>query len=450
MPNIFSQTTSPPFLKQSVLDYFIAPMFLPDEILSMMTVRTDVKGTERLNMISRPSMLTRAKTTPGFTPVGSFALTYRDITVSPLAMEFEQNARAFYGSVVELLLAQGYKEDDVEQMNSPDLWNKIMLPLIAQTGQADLARQMFFGNTGAEVMTNNRPTGVADPNYTGYNGFWTHIYNDMRAGLFSSTQLISVASNNVPVREERIQTYTAGTDTFINVTINGTTYTQPFQTNATTTVANWLTAHKTNVEARNGFNSVIVTNPTGSQIRVVARHPGGEFTFTATVTGTGSFAASGIVAAVKATLPLVHEAHKVMGTMLDVMSPEMYDFPLVFITTASLWRNLVGSWKLRETQLGDDVRKDGRKIITYEGIPIIFRPDWDRWILQANGGVYPHRAILTTPQNLLFATDGTTDSDMIETWYNQEAQMRRYRVQYKAATTYLHRELMVVAGITDP
>ena len=134
MSNIFSQSTSPAFKRQAIDEFFIQPMFMAEDIRGLVTVRTDIKGTESLNRIGRPSMLTKPKTSPGFTPAGGFNLTYTDITVKPMALEFEQNARAFWGSVLEQLLASGYKEDDVEQMKSPDVWNKIMLPLIAQAG----------------------------------------------------------------------------------------------------------------------------------------------------------------------------------------------------------------------------------------------------------------------------------------------------------------------------
>ena len=169
--NIFSQTTSPLFTKQSVREYFIQPMFTAEDIRGLITVRTDVKGTERLNRISRPSMMTKPKLTPGFNPAGSFDLTYSDITVKPMALEFEQNARVFWGSIIEQLLAQGYKEDDVEQMKAPDVWNKVMLPLVAKSGQDDLIRQMFFANPVAEVLSAGKPTGVVDDNYSGYTGF---------------------------------------------------------------------------------------------------------------------------------------------------------------------------------------------------------------------------------------------------------------------------------------
>ncbi len=447
--NIFTQTTSPAFTKQAVNEFFVNPMFMAEDIRGLITVRTDVKGTERLNRVSRPSMLTKPKLTPGFNPAGGFNLTYSDITVKPMALEFEQNARAFWGSIVEQLLASGYKEDDVEQMKSPDIWNKIMLPLIAQAGQDDLIRQMFFANPYAETLVSGKPTGTVDENYSGYTGFMTWLHNDLKAGVIPAGQHVPIASSVAAVKQEKILTYTASTDSKITVTINGVAYEQAYATSATVTVQNWLATHKTTIEARSGINGVVVTNPTGAQIKVVSKYKGQSFDFTAAATGSGSFAASGEVAAVKASTLASNEADTVLESMIDAITPEMYEFNLGFMLTASMWRNLVHTMKARETAFGDMVMQNGAKVKTYEGFPIIVRPDWDKWISVAHNGIQPHRAMLTTSKNLLFATDGTSDSEMIETWYNQEAQMRRYRVQYKAQTAYLHKELVVLAGFND-
>jgi len=449
MSNIFSQSTSPAFKRQAIDEYFIQPMFMAEDIRGLITVRTDIKGTETLNRISRPSMLTKPKTSPGFTPAGGFNLTYTDITVKPMALEFEQNARAFWGSIVEQLLASGYKEDDVEQMKSPDVWNKVMLPLIAQAGQDDLIRQMFFANPAAETFTSGIPDGAHDLNYTGYTGFMTWLQNDLLAGTIPSGQHVSIASHTAAVRQEVIQTYTKGTDTEISITINGIGYTQAYDTSAAVTATAWLTAHKATVEARSGFNGVIVTNPSSGAIKVTSKVKGQSFTCTASVTGTGTFAASGVVAAVQAGTLSDNESDATLEDMIDAITPEMHEFNLVFMLTSSMWRNLVHTLKDRQTIMGDAVMKNGMKVPTYEGYPVIIRPDWDKWISVAQAGVQPHRALLTTPKNLLFATDGTSDSEMIETWYNQEAQMRRYRVQYKAQTAYLHKELIVAAGFID-
>jgi hypothetical protein len=449
MANIFTQTTSPPFLKQSVKEFFIEPMFLAEDFRGAVTVRTDIKGTERLNRISRPSMITKPKLSAGFNPVGSFELTYQDITVKPMAIEFEQNAREFWGAIVEQLLASGYKEDDVEQMKAPDVWNKIMLPLIAQSGQNDLVRQMFFADPVAEVLATGKPTGVVDDNYSGYTGFMTHFFNGVKAGVIPSGQHVPIATAATAARQEKILTYSASTDTTITVTINGVDYTQAYATSAAATVAAWLTAHKAAIEARAGVNGVIVTNPTGAQIKVVSKYKGGQFDFTAVADGSGSFASSGVVAAVNYGALATNEADTTLESMLDAVTPEMHEFPLAFMITTTMWRNLVKTFKNRETLFGDQVMQNGVKLPTYEGIPIMIRPDWDTWINSAHAGLFPHRALLTTQKNLLFGTDGTMDSEMIESWYNQEAQMRRYRVQYKAQTAYLHKELIVLAGFGD-
>jgi hypothetical protein len=449
MSNIFSQTTSPAFKRQAVDEYFIQPMFMAEDIRGLITVRTDIKGTETLNRVGRPSMLTKPKTAPGFTPAGGFNLTYTDITVKPMALEFEQNARAFWGSIVEQLLASGYKEDDVEQMKSPDVWNKVMLPLIAQAGQDDLIRQMFFANPAAETLVSGIPNGVLDTNYTGYTGFMSWLFNDLYAGVIPSVQHVPIASAVASVKQEVIHTYTAGTDTALNITINGVLYTQPYATSAAATATAWLNTNKANVESRAGINGVIVTNPSAGAIKVTGKVKGQSFTSVATVTGTGTVANSGIVAAVKAGGLAANEADVTLESMLDSVTPEMHEYDLQFMLTASMWRNLVHTLKDRQTIMGDAVLKNGLKVPTYEGFPIIVRPDWDKWISVAQNGIKPHRAMLTTSKNLLFATDGTSDSEMIETWYNQEAQMRRYRVQYKAQTAYLHKELVVLAGFID-
>ena len=450
MSNLFSHSTSPAFTRQAIDEYFIQPMFMAEDIRGIITVRTDVKGTERLNRIARPSFLTKPKDVPGFTPTGSFALSYKDITVHPMALEFEQNARAFWGSIVEQLLASGYKEDDVEQMKSPDVWNKIMLPLIAQAGQDDLIRQMFFANPAAEILSSGIATGVADPDYSGYTGFMTWLMNDLFAGTIPSGQHVVIASSTSAVKQESMQTFTYGaTTTKIGITINGVLYEENYASSATVTANNWLASHKAAIESRGGINGVIVTNPSAGAIKIVSRYKGGKFSVSATATGGGSFAESGVVATVARGGLAANEADTTLEYMLDAVTPEMHEFDLAFMLTASMWRNLVHTMKNRTTGLGDTVLKNGFKVPTYEGIPIVVRPDWDKWITLAHAGIQPHRALLTTSKNLLFATDGTGDSEMVETWYNQEAQMRRYRVQYKAQTAYIHKELLVLAGFGD-
>jgi hypothetical protein len=308
---------------------------------------------------------------------------------------------------------------------------------------------MFFANPNAENMVLGIPAGTPDSNYTGYTGFMTWLQNDLLAGTIPAGQHVSIASATSQVKQEAIHTYTKGTDTAITITINGVAYNQAYDTSAAVTATAWLNAHKATIEARAGINGVIVTNPSSGAIKIVSKVKGQSFTATSAVTGTGTFAVTGEVAAVKAGSMADNEADSTLEDMLDAVTPEMHEYDLTFMLTSSMWRNLVHTLKDRQTAMGDAIMKNGLKVPTYEGFPIIVRPDWDKWISIAQNGIKPHRALLTTSKNLLFATDGTSDSEMIETWYNQEAQMRRYRVQYKAQTAYLHKELVVLAGFID-
>ena len=451
MSNIFSHSLSPAFTKQSIHDYFISPFFMGEDIRGAITVRSDIKGTELLNKISRPSFITKPKTSAGFTPTGSFALSTQSITVAPMALEFEQNARAFWGSIVEQLLATGFREDDIEQMKQPDVWNKIMLPIIAQAGQQDLIRQMFFGNPLQEVLSSGIPTGVIDTNFSGYTGFMTHFIKDVLSAAIPAAQHVVVASATAAVKAEKILTYTAGTDTALVLTINGVAYSQAYASSATVTCSNWLTTHKATIEARGGaLSGVIVTNPSAGAIKVVSRFKGQDFTFTGTVTGTGTVAASGVVAAIRQGKLSSDEADDTLEAMIDAARPEMFEFPLVFMVTRSLWRNLVHTIKAKTSgDLPLTMMLGGLPVPSYEGYPVLVRPDWDTWISSYQNGVQPHRAMLTTQPNLIFGTDGLMDTNDIESWYNTDLQMRRYRVQYKAQTTYLHKELLVLAGFGD-
>jgi hypothetical protein len=346
-------------------------------------------------------------------------------------------------------LASGYKEDDVEQMSNPDIWNKIMLPIIAQAGQQDLIRQIFFSDPKHEVLASAKPNGTVDVNYSGYTGLLSHLLADLYSGVIPSGQHIKIATSVTAVKAEKILTYTANTDTKITVTINGVAYEQAYSTDSATTIANWLTTHKATVEARAGINGVIVTNPSGAQLKVVSKYAGQSFDFTAAVTGSGSFASSGVVAAVKPSTLGTDEADSTLEQMIDYMPSELLELGPVFFITRSMWRNLLKTWKSLGTETANEIVFRGVKVPTYEGIPIIVRPDWDLWIKSSYNDLLPHRALLTTQKNLLFATDATTDSEMMETWYNQEDQKRRYRVQYKAQTAYLHKELIVLAGFKD-
>lgn len=432
------------FDKQSVEDLFVTPFFEAVDIRDQITVRTDIKGTEKLNRISRPTKITKRKLVPGFTPTGTMELTETDLTVKPLAIEFEQNGRAFLNSVFESALAQGFSEDDVENMSNPDIWNQVVLPILADAGHDDLVRQMWFADETKENNSGGIIDNTVDEDYQVYTGFWTRLLNDIESSALPSGQVVGIDTG--AVKQQESQTLSSITGGVIDLTVNGKSYQQAFNTDSATTIANWVASHAADIGARGVLTGVTVTDETGGEIKFVAENAGQGFTVVIVSAGTsGSFAQSGVVANVGHGALDVDQADETFELLIDQTPNELLSFEQVFIATRSMVRNYVQTLKNTGTDLAHMVIIDGQKVMTYEGIPIWMRPDWDINIKNDHNSVFPHRAILTTKENLLFGTDGASDDGDVETWYDRNLQLRRYRVQYKAQTLHLHQELMVVA-----
>ena len=81
------------------------------------------------------------------------------------------------------------------------------------------------------------------------------------------------------------------------------------------------------------INGVIVTNPSGAQIKLVSKYGGQSFDFSAVADGSGSFAASGVVAAVKASTLDTDEADSTLEQMIDNMPSELLELDPVFLIT---------------------------------------------------------------------------------------------------------------------
>lgn len=437
-------TQSLAFKKENIQEFFVDPFFNALDIRDQITIRDDIKGTERLNRISRPSKITKRKNTAGFTPVGAMALTQTDITVKNLAVEFEQNGREFLNSVLQEALAQGFSEDDVAQMSDPDVWNQIVLPIVAQASSDDLIRQMFFADEtkenkdGSGVITN-----VADDDYQVYTGFWPRWFRDVQSGAIPAAQKIAITT--VAVKQTVTETLTGTTAGTIILTVNAKAYSQVFNTDIATTVTDWITTHAADIAGRGSLTGVIVTSGGAGAIDFIAEHAGAPFTVVETDAGTGgTWTATAVVANVKAGALGTDEADNVMEKMIDAMPSELQEFEPIFIVTRSFWRNYVKTLKNLGTELAHETTISGQKVFNYEGFTMWVRPEWDKHIAADEFDIYPHRAVLTTKENLLFATDGLTDSEDIETWWNPDLQQRRYRVQYKGQTLHLHQELVVL------
>jgi hypothetical protein len=199
--------------------------------------------------------------------------------------------------------------------------------------------------------------------------------------------------------------------------------------------------------------NIRLTNPTSAVLQFDALNPGEAFTMAETSGGTsGSWSSGSVTANVQASAGMAADkALSLFQSMYDAAAPELLEMEttqeLVFYVTRSLYANYRNSLqKLNGSEAAFTTLVNGRPSLTWNGITVIMRPEWDLYISTDLGGVYPHRALLTTPKNLVLGCDGTADDAMVETWYNPDLQLRRARVKYKAGTQYLH-EKYLVAGL---
>lgn len=88
---------------------------------------------------------------------------------------------------------------------------------------------------------------------------------------------------------------------------------------------------------------------------------------------------------------------------------------------------------------------NGMDTPTFEGIPVTEELIWDTTAEDATGAVSQNYAILTTPRNLIIATDNESNRNVVEFWNDQTEQTSNARVQFKMGANYMHPSLMVVA-----
>ena len=454
MANLATHSLS--FTKQDIKQLWIDLAFLGDDISSQMDVRTDVKGTLTLNRISRPTNVTRASAV-GFTAVGTITLTNTSVTVDALKAEVEQNGEAFIASIYESLLAKGYNLDDVAKMSN-SMYDKIIIPIVADAIRQDKVRQMWFADTAGKTMTGtvpaSYPTSVDDVNnnFTNYLGLQTRIMNDTLSTTIPAAQRVDVTNAMATDGVARVYAITlsgtsAGT---IIVTINGVAYSESFASNVATTVTNWHTSHAATIAALySREQKLTVANDLSAKLTFTATESGASFLAAATNAGTnGTWTENTDTAATRQGNLASGAATTIFNSMLGAIPTDALDFEeqMKFYVTRTMWRNYLAEMKtLSNSDSAYMTTQEGVKVKQYEGHEIIVRPDWDSNIAALKNDVYRHRALLTTPKNLVLVTDGAMDDKAVETWYNQDDEMHRYRVKYRINTIYKHADLMIVA-----
>ena len=81
----------------------------------------------------------------------------------------------------------------------------------------------------------------------------------------------------------------------------------------------------------------------------------------------------------------------------------------------------------------------------YRGIRLVLNANWDEYTASDLGQVDEHQVMLTTPDNLVFATDMFSDLNRIQVFFDTLDEKTRIKVNAKFGTNFVHPALFSVA-----
>ena len=437
------------YSKESIREYFIKPMFVQSDIRDIVTVRTDIKNSEKLDFIDNLDKITKAYAQgTSFTTSTGVTITQKTLQVSDMKAEIAQNGKAFLNYVKEALLAKGVDENDIAKGDG--LFEQIAMEIYMAGLARDFQRQIFFGDLVKEDIVSGVADGSLDADYKEYDGFWTRIINAFDDSTIPAAQYLDLNSSTYQdtVAVKQVATATvSGTAGSLILTINGVNYTTANTGAAIATAAAFVTDHAATIAAR--FGKLVVTNPSGADVVVTAGIAGSALSVVDASTG-------GTTASVAATAANVQNttlktdaaltAFKALWSKMPASLKGLMQREGRIMVTGSVADNYTDTIEaLNGSDAAYFTLRDGEKVKAFRGIPIVERIEWDEHISDDFDGVRPHRILFTIPRNLVVGTDGISDDTKVESWYEILTQNRHMRVEYKAGTQYIHEDYIVAA-----
>jgi len=428
-------THSLSYTKESTTEFFLKPLFVQNDIRDIITIRTDIQGSEKLDYISKLTKITKAyQTGTAFTTSTGVTVTQRTLNVSKMKAQVAQDGNKFFGWVKEAWLKKGYAWDDI----SGTKLEEIVMEVFMAGLKADLQRQIFLGDLLKEESTSDA---TLDEDYKEYDGLWTRIIADFLSATIPAAQRITLANGAVKQVGTTTLTGTSGTG---NITINGTAYLATFNSSLTQTAADFVTSHAATIAARH-YGHVLTSS--GADVILTSGVEGVAFLMSANVNVTGNLAGNN-VATTANTLPAdlaSDEAQTAFQNAMKAVPAEMKVFKsdFKFIVTDSMAENYRETLEADGTEQAHSKMVDGIQTLYYRGVELVVREEWDEHIAEDFAGYYPHRALLTIPKNLIYGTDMNGAENSVELWYEKKDQENNFRVQYKAGTQYVHTNYIV-------
>ena len=432
---------------KEVLEYFLKPLFIGENPLQHgIRVIPNVQSTMKLNYFPAINKLLKAYA-KGFTGTNFGAHTQRTLTVVRMKAEASQDAMEFYQTVFETVLNKGIDWNDI----TGTILEDVVLELFRAAVESDTYRMFWLADTYKETLsstTYGNYTGTADTNYNAFTGIWKLIIG-LAATTPTSSQIKKVAVADGAVAQVATVTLSSGTSANLVLSINGILYTTAYLTSYTVTAAAFVTDHAAALLLRG-----ITCTSSGADVILTSSIVGQPFT--APTFASASTIGGSVAATTANTAPSALAADEALGYFKSMYEAQ----PAVLRNIPDEQKRIYADKRVVDnyiesledsgtyTDMGKTMLVNGIKRLTYRGIPIIDH-NWAEYLddfPHATGTLpaYPHRALLTVPQNLVIGIDAADEWAQMDLWFNKDEQENRMRMQLKMGANFVHNELMVV------
>lgn len=462
-------------------------------------------GKEMENVILRPIFIGQLPQEMGVRIFLSVKSSMKLTFFGPVSKLLKAYADGFQGGVIapkkqkKLILsefkaeAQYSKQDyknmvlenitDIGGLNQNELTGAVLnaeIALFMSGVKEDIRRIFWLGDTAkkyvagglrydssAPLVLNADGTyasGGADIYYNVIDGIWKALFTDASTTP-SSDQIKRIVISNSTVAQVDTHTLT-GTSGTANIVINGVAYLATFATSLTVTATNFATTNAVALAAlgitvtHSGVTVILTAALPGQPfLSVAAANASGDLAGTLANTTANTPAQALATDEAKATFKAMYEgSNKILKSLLGkqtqvpIATPTA-DNPTIlmyagarFYATDTMIENYMTSLEAGSGTVPQQYFNliDGIQRITYRGIPIM-PMDIDQHIGNDWDTPYPHRAILTMPENLALVLNGAGDIAETKFWFNPDLNVNRQRTQFEFGANYILPELITVA-----
>ncbi len=418
-------------------DIILRPIFLGQSPKEMgIRVMFSVKSTVKLTFFGPVSKILKAYA-DGWTGGSASTKKQKELELKEFKAENSYSKQTYKDTVMENITQKG-GDNAIDGTTV----QKAEIELFMNGISEDVRRIFWLGKKLKYTLhASGYYTATADTDYNVIDGIWTALIADAATSP-SADQIKRVAISNGTVAQVDTHTLT-GTSGTANININGVNYLATFTTDLTTSAANFVTSHAAALLLR----GIVVTSSTVTVI-LTAAIAGQPFLSVAPANVTGNLAGTlALTTANTAAAALTtDEALTTMKAMVVGSNKTLKSLlkSARFYMTDTMIENYQATLESMVLESSRTALVDGIERFTYRGIPII-PMNIDAHLTADFNEPYPHRAILTIPDNLCLVLNGQADESEIKFWFENKDNLNMQRAQFMFGADYILPELITVA-----